>query len=748
ISPPWWKTWWAYGSYGLCVLGLLYCLRWYELRHQKRELERERRVVDRLRQVDKLKDEFLANTTHELRTPLNGIIGLTESLIDSFQKAPYEKTRADLGIIVASGRRLTSLVNDILDFSKLKTHHIELQKRPVDIRVLANIVLKFSETFLAGKNLTLKNEIPENTPAVNGDENRIQQILHNLVDNAIKFTESGSVTVSAAVTNEVVKISVADTGIGIPEEKFNTVFRSFEQVDASTAREYGGTGLGLAITKKLVELHDGAIRLESEVGKGTTFSFTLPISEGKPVAHESDLARVRAVESRELGVENGEYGAGSDDQRPTPSSTHPTPHSQLPSQTNGEFKILIVDDEPVNQQVLANHLSQVNYDFKQAFNGEQALKFLESGEKFDLVLLDVMMPKMSGYEVCGKIRAKFLPTEMPVIMVTAKDQLQDLLQGLNSGANDYLAKPFSKDELLARIKTHLNLHNINQAYGRFVPREFFKYLNKESIVDVKLGDNAQAEMTIFVSDIRSFTAISEKMTPAENFAFINEYMGLVSPIIRDHHGFIDRYTGDAVMALFPRSVEDAIANAITTLNRLEEFNTAQARAKKAPVKIGIGLNTGSLMLGIVGEKKRMQGDIFSDAVNLAHRLEGLSKRYGVSIVASEATLNKLANREAYHMRFLGKIQVKGKQAPVSVFEIFDGDPERTIDLKLKTKADFERGLAFYLAKEFAEASVCFNKVLQKNPEDKTTKLYLERSAQFMVQGVPDGWEGVEAMEGK
>lgn len=273
-------------------------------------------------------------------------------------------------------------------------------------------------------------------------------------------------------------------------------------------------------------------------------------------------------------------------------------------------------------------------------------------------------------------------------------------------------------------------------------------MNKESIVDIKLGDNAQAEMTIFVSDIRSFTTISEKMSPEENFEFINTYMGLVSPIIREHHGFIDRYTGDAVLALFPRRVEDAIDNAIATLKRLDEYGREREKAGKPAVKIGIGLNTGSLMLGIVGERERMQGDIFSDAVNLATRLETLSKRYGVSIVVSETTLNKLQDRERYNTRFLGKIQVKGKNQPVSAFEIFDGDQKKSKDLKLQTKVDFEQGLLHYSARDFAEASVSFNKVLKVHPEDKTAKLYLERCAQFMVQGVPAGWEGVEIMEGK
>ncbi len=475
ITPPWWKTWWAYTLYGLMFAGAVFGYIRYKTQAQAKELARQRQVVERLRQVDKLKDDFLANTSHELRTPLHGILGLTESIVDTFEKDPPVKTHANLAMIIASGKRLASLVNDILDFSKLKRQDLQIQKKPLDLRVLTDLVLKFSVPLLAGKNLVLKNEVPPDFPPADGDENRLRQILHNLGGNAIKFTEQGQVIVSARESNGMVEVAVADTGIGIPQDKFATIFQSFEQVDASIAREYGGTGLGLAVTKQLVELHGGKIWVESEVGKGSTFTFTLPKSEGTPAtatATASALARVREVEALPI----------------SPLALHPS-HTQ-----NGEFKILVVDDEPINQQVLANHLALAHYDFTQAFNGEEALKAIEAEKKFDLVLLDIMMPKMSGYEVCQRLRQKYLPAELPVIMVTAKDQVSDLLEGLASGANDYLAKPFSKDELLARIKTHLNLLKINTASSRFVPREFLRYL--ENVIPQESFFNSSEVLTI------------------------------------------------------------------------------------------------------------------------------------------------------------------------------------------------------------------------------------------------------------
>jgi signal transduction histidine kinase len=297
ITPPWWKTWWAYTLYGLMFAGAIAGYIRCKTQAQVKELTRERQVSDRLRKGDKLKDEFLANTSHELRTPLNGIIGITESLLDGVTGKLPEKTQTNLSLVIASGKRLASLVDDRLDFSRLKRQDLQLQRQPVDLRVLTGVVLKFSEPLLAGKKLVLQNDIPPDLLPVAGDENRLQQILHNLIGNAIKFTESGSVRISAEQRNGTVAVSIHDTGIGIPADKFESIFQSFEQVDASIAREYGGTGLGLTITKQLVELHGGKIWVESEIGKGSTFTFTLPISEvSKSEVSKSEVARIRDVE--------------------------------------------------------------------------------------------------------------------------------------------------------------------------------------------------------------------------------------------------------------------------------------------------------------------------------------------------------------------------------------------------------------------------------------------------------------------
>jgi two-component system sensor histidine kinase ChiS len=264
------------------------------------------------------------------------------------------------------------------------------------------------------------------------------------VGNAIKFTESGRIEISAKVIDKLegfenkpgLTITVSDTGIGIPADKLDRIFESFEQGEGTTEREYGGTGLGLAVTQQLVELHNGHIQVESTVSVGSRFSFTLPIAqEEKSQAQISQLRHQALIE---------------------------TSQSLTPAQaTSGQSKILVVDDEPVNIQVLVNHLSLQNYAVYQASNGKEALDMINEEFKPDLILLDVMMPKMTGYEVCRRLREQFPLNELPILMLTAKNQVSDMVKGLEMGANDYLAKPVSKDELLARVKTQIQLYQIH-----------------------------------------------------------------------------------------------------------------------------------------------------------------------------------------------------------------------------------------------------------------------------------------------
>lgn len=508
------------------------------------KFSREHRIIadlsSKLKALDKLKDEFLANTSHELRTPLNGIIGIAESLIDGVTGPLTEKTRQNLGLILASGKRLYSLINDILDFSKLKNNDIELLKKPVDLRQMVSIILTVMQTSMTGRDVLLQNDIPENLPPVEGDENRLQQILYNLIGNALKFTHSGYVRISAAIDGKLIHVSVEDTGIGIDPNRQNAIFSSFEQADGSVARHYGGTGLGLAITRRLVELHGGTIRVESQQGKGSRFTFTLP---------RVDFAATAAAASA----------------APSPAVLTDAGHREIAQHeiilhkdsAGRREKILVVDDDAVNIQVLLNHLAMKNYRADYAAHGMDAMDKVEAGN-YDLILLDIMMPRMSGYEVCKKLREKYTTYELPIIMLTAKNQSADVVAAFDAGANDYLIKPLDRVELFARIETQLSLkHAVTEALENerlantdhltgLYNRRFFMNSGKREFARTK---DRQGEMSVVMLDIDNFKSINDRLGHAAGDKIIQNLASLIAENLRSTD-IAGRYSGDEFLILF------------------------------------------------------------------------------------------------------------------------------------------------------------------------------------------------------
>lgn len=265
---------------------------------------------------------------------------------------------------------------------------------------------------------------------------------------------------------------------------------------------------------------------------------------------------------------------------------------------------------------------------------------------------------------------------------------------------------------------------LTDAYGRFVPHEFLHFLGYESILEVKLGDQVQKEMSVLFSDIRDFTSLSETMTPAENFQFINAYLSRMEPAITDNFGFIDKYIGDAIMALFDGSADDAVKAGIAMLEELNEYNISRNRPDCPPLQIGIGINTGSLMLGTVGGQSRMDSTVISDAVNLASRVESLTKEYGVSMLITQNTFIEL--NDFYDLRLIDRVTVKGKSQMVTVYEVFAADPPELRQKKLETKTLFEEALVLYNSDRCVEATRFFSGCLQINPTDNVAQIYMQR----------------------
>ncbi len=455
---------------------------------------------EKLVALDKLKDEFMANTSHELRTPLNGIIGIAQSLFDGIAGVMSEQAKHNLIMIINSGKRLTNLINDILDFSHLKNKTITLNKKPLNLYTVVDMVLQLTKHLTDNKSITLINDIPAEFPCVYADEDRLQQIMINLIGNAIKYTDDGTVTVRAVKDEEMCSISIEDTGIGIPADQFERIFMPFEQASNATFRGFSGTGIGLAITKKLVELHGGVITVESVEGKGSKFTFSLFICDAKandiPITQEN-LPMLTEQESHRHVKEILEYEIG----------------------TDAHASIMIVDDDPINLQVLLNHLSIARYNVIKAQSGIEALKIIEKGSVPDLILLDVMMPRMSGYDVAETIRKKYSLMELPILMLTAKNQIHDIITGLKSGANDYLVKPFDKDELLARVKTLINVKKLHEQILLEIERR-----EKAERENQEMHEKLEGSLTKVLSGFIHICAHCKKIHDAEDWKSVEGYI--------------------------------------------------------------------------------------------------------------------------------------------------------------------------------------------------------------------------------
>ncbi|NDI34411.1 ATP-binding protein [Chengkuizengella sediminis] len=394
--------------------------------------KRNEQLSKELLEVDKVKDEFLAKTSHELKTPLHGIINISSFLLDEKDAGISIKQKENLSLIHDTSMKLSNLVNDLIDVTRLKNGEFRLHLTKVDLKVSTQIVFDVLTFEIQGKQIQLMNEIGE-VALVIADENRIRQILYNLIQNAIKHTEIGKIIVSSKLMDDKIYFYVEDTGTGIPIEKQEEIFGYFEQLDQMSPQDgYQSMGLGLYISRQLIEKMNGEIWVDwSEVGKGTRFGFTLPrADQSEQIAGRELIPQVNTVVS----------------------SNH-----DFDLVKQHEHTILIVDDEPSNIQILLNLLSKYEYNVITAFSAKGALRKLEKYKQIDLAILDVMMPEMSGIELCQKIRGTHSLLELPVLFATVKDLPEDIELGFKAGANDYITKPFDSKTILARIQTLLSM---------------------------------------------------------------------------------------------------------------------------------------------------------------------------------------------------------------------------------------------------------------------------------------------------
>jgi len=408
---------------------------------------------ERLQELDRLKSEFLANTSHELRTPLNGILGLIETVLDGADGPVNEKQRRHLAMIMESGTGLKELISNLLELSRMESGQASLNIKAFNVVNVIDAVMVLMEGVAHKKNLALLRDVPVKLPDVYGDPEKIQRVLLNLVGNAVKFTESGSVTVAVTEGEQDVRIDVADTGIGINPAEQKIIFDRFRQADGSSTRRYEGTGLGLSIASEIIQLHGGRIEVESREGAGSRFYFALP----KRPFEAPSSSRRPAVQIR---LPDELAASPSDAQDDAAYALEKDEEFREAVRGSGET-ILMIDDNAVNREVVRTRLEMHHYRVIEAADGQDGLAEVER-EKPDLVILDLMMPRMSGYEFCKKLRNVHGADELPVIILTAKTDVGDKVYGLQIGANDYIAKPFNKEELIARVSILLRVRKMTR----------------------------------------------------------------------------------------------------------------------------------------------------------------------------------------------------------------------------------------------------------------------------------------------
>lgn len=394
-----------------------------------------KQLAEKLQAENKQKDEFLVNTSHELRNPLHGISNIIQTLLEDQTNPLNKEQQKRLSVMRNISQRMTSMLNDLMDVTRLNEKTIPMHLKKMHIQSVVSGVIDMTKLMLNGKPVQLLVKVPDNFPEVWADENRVIQILFNLVHNAIKFTDKGTITIYTTLKNGMAQIHIEDTGIGIPEEELSTIFEPYQQAAMSTHRSSGGFGLGLSICRQLVELQNGTLHVQSTPGKGTVFTFTLPLfnkmeqTANDPSWEETDEKIAATVES-----------------------AHSADGDALKTTQN----ILTVDDDPVNLDILRVILEKADYKVTSVTSPSQAIAKLER-ESYDLVISDVMMPQISGYELTRVIRKRFSISELPVLLLTARTRPEDIVTGFKSGANDYVMKPIDSWELKARVKALTNL---------------------------------------------------------------------------------------------------------------------------------------------------------------------------------------------------------------------------------------------------------------------------------------------------
>ncbi|MBO0995002.1 ATP-binding protein [Bacillus sp. SD088] len=582
-------------------------------------------LAEKLQLENQRKDDFLVNTSHELRNPLHGISNVIQSLLDDKTAPLHKEHRRRLSILDNVAKRMSFMLNDLLDVTRLKEKTIPLHIEKIFIQTVVAGVIDMTKLMAEGKAVQLRIDIPDSFPPVAADETRLIQILFNLIHNAVKFTDEGTITVRATIHQEMAYIKIEDTGIGIQEKEMAHIFKPYEQATVNKERGSGGFGLGLSICKQLVQLQNGDLTVQSTPGKGSVFTFTLPLFKG---AHNAKISTSQIIK------ENTELAATITDSLQSNSTKN----------AQGKQKILIVDDDPINVGILQSILAgEENCLIIGVTSAKQAIEKFQT-ESYDLVIADVMMPQISGYELTQLIRKSFSISELPVLLLTARTRTEDILAGFQAGANDYVTKPVASLELKARVQALIKLKVSIEEHIRMEgawlqsqiqPHFIFNTLNSIAA----LGELDISKMQQLLDEFNNYLRLSFDFHNADPVIPLEQELSLVrSYLYIEKTRFGNRLTikwrldTNATILLPPLSIQPLVENAV----------------KHGILKLAEG---GTISIDIIEHSSDIEVSITDNGVGMtAEKINRLLTREK----ASERTSVGLRNVHSRLMKLYGK----------------------------------------------------------------------------------------------
>ncbi|WP_227793580.1 hybrid sensor histidine kinase/response regulator [Paenibacillus guangzhouensis] len=589
------------------------------------------KLAEKLQKADKLKDDFLANTSHELRNPLHGILNIAQTVLDTGINDQDDTNRENMKLLISVGKRMSYMLNDLLDMTLLQENGIRLHIESVRIQGVAAGVTDMLRFMTEGKPIRIVNDIPANFSSVMADENRLTQILFNLLHNAVKYTDQGHITIKAEVKEGKANIIVTDTGIGIDLETQQRMFAPYEQGDSGITAIGNGIGLGLSICKQLVELHGSTLEVNSIPGQGSVFSFTLQIS---------DASRRQCETAMIASVSTVYTEAAVSDVSGIRCDMESTTDSDLPN-------ILVIDDDAVNLNILSNLLALEDYNVVTVISGRDALAILDTRE-WDLIISDIMMPHMSGYELSRLVRERFSLSELPILLLTARSRPEDIEIGFLSGANDYVTKPVDAVELKSRVRALTELKQsirerlrMEAAWLQAQIQPHFLYNTLNSIAALSEIDYDQ--MSTLLEEFGHYLRASfdfrnlERLVPLEHeLGLVRSYLyiekvrfgnrfnihwevdprvhlqvpplsiqTLVENAIR--HGLLSRYEGGEIHIQITENEHEAEISIADNGIGMDEETVRRVLNSRLDVRRGIGLfNTNQRLRQLYGKGKGLQ----------------------------------------------------------------------------------------------------------------------------------------------